>query len=191
MTNKRIGIVLGLVLLLAAVPAGAEKKPMADEFTGVFISMNAPDAMGSQVRVWVESYTADDVAQKLAATLAESGQKGLLDAITDLRIGTIRIGTASGYPISVARQRPNADGSRTVFLATSRPLVGFQPRPGAKIDDYPFGIIELKLGPDGKGEGTIVGAAQLSFDESKRNLNIASYATEPGRISDLKTKPQK
>jgi hypothetical protein len=183
-------------MLVAAIAVTAgfskdEKKPMADEFSGVFISMNAPGAMGSPVQIWVESYTADDVAQTLAATLAQKGQQGLLNAITNYHVGNIRIGTSNGYPISVARQRVNADGSRTVFLASDRPFAGFQPQGGTRIADYPFGIIELKLGADGTGEGTITGAAQLSFDETKKNLNIASYAVQPGKISDVKDKKKK
>jgi len=192
MRINRIGIPVFVVALAASLGAArAEKKPMADEFTGVFISMNAPGSMGSQVQIYVESYTPDDVATKLAQTLADQGQQAVVNAITDNRAGTIRIGTANGYPLSVARQRVNADGSRTVFLVSNRPFVGFEPVGGTRIQDYPFGVIELKLGADGKGEGTIVGAAQLSFDETKKNLNIASYAVQPGKISDVKTKEKK
>ena len=33
---------------------------------------------------------------------------------------------------------------------------------------------------DGTGEGTVVGMAKVSFGENK-NINIASYGTQPGR----------
>ena len=186
-----IGLVAVVFSLLSVSVLAKDKKPMADEFTGVFINMDTPGAMGSQVSIWVESYTADDVAQQLKGILADKGQQALHNAITDYRAGTMRIGTANSYPISVARQRVNADGSRIVFLASIRPFSGFAPTAGSQTDQYPFGVIELKLDAQGKGEGTIIGAAQLSFDAEKNNLSVASYATQPARISDVKTKPKK
>ena len=101
-------------LLTAAVLAGAsvpakDKKPMADEFTGTLISMETGQ-MGTRVVIYIEAYTPDDVAERLVATLAEKGQQGLLNVISDERAGTLRLGTADGYPIAVARQRVDASG---------------------------------------------------------------------------------
>jgi hypothetical protein len=190
MTRRNAIAAFAVLALLAAPVLAADKKPMADEFTAVFISMNAPGAMGSPVQIYIESYTADDVTATLAKTLKEKGQMALVNALPSTRCGTIRIGTADGYPINVARQRVNADGSRTVFAVSNRPFVGFQPQGGTRIQDYPFGVIELKLDATGKGEGQIIGSAQLSFDADNTNLNIASYAVQPGRLSDVKTKPK-
>jgi hypothetical protein len=190
-TRRFASTVLVLLASLVAPAFAEEKKPVADEFTAVFISMNAPGAMGSPVQIWINSYTADDVAKNLALTLEQKGQQGLLNEILNLDVGRLRIGTSMGYPISVARQRVNADGSRTVFLVSNRPFVGFQPQGGTRIEDYPFGVVEIKLDAEGKGEGQIIGSAQLSFDETKTNLNIASYAVQPGRLSDVKTKTKK
>ena len=103
--KRLIGLVAVVSSLLAVSALAKDKKPMADEFTGVFINMNTPGAMGSQVSIWVEAYTADDVAQQLKGILAEKGQAALHNAITDYRAGTLRIGTANSYPLSVARQR--------------------------------------------------------------------------------------
>jgi hypothetical protein len=57
---------------------------------------------------------------------------------------------------------------------------------GLRAQDYPIAFIELKLKADGTGEGTVVGMAKVSFDESK-NLNIASYGTQPGRLMNVQT----
>src|SRR5262245_32321133 len=186
---RRFAVVVVAVLAFLAAPALAEsKKPMADEFTAVFISMNAPGAMGSPVQMWIEAYTSDDVTTSLAKTLKEKGQQALLNALPSTRAGTIRIGTSNGYPLSFARKRVNPDGSQIVFLVSNRPFAGFQPQGGTRIEDYPFGVVELKLDAQGNGEGQIIGAAQLSFSPDNQNLNIASYAVQPGRLSDVKTR---
>ena len=170
-------------LLAAPSFAKKEKAPLADQFTATLISMEVSAAMGKRVQIWIESYTPDDVAASLVQTLAEGGQRPLQNAIADHRAGTIKIGTSNGYPIAVARQRVAEDGSRLVFLVTNRPMTGFTPMAGARIDDYPFGVIALKLAADGTGEGTLVGAAQLSFDTEKKSLTLRSNATQPSRLS--------
>jgi len=47
----------------------------------------------------------------------------------------------------------------------------------------------LRFKADGTGEGTIIGSAHISFDD-KKNLTIASQSVQPGRLSDVKTKPK-
>jgi len=184
---KRIAVAAVIVLTLLAIPAFAEKKPMADEFTAVFISMNAPGAMGSPVQIWIENYTTDDVAESLMTTLQTKGQTALVNALPANRAGTIRIGTSDGYPISIARQRQTAEG-RVVIMASNRPFVGLT-QGGVAGADSPIGFIQLQLKPDGTGTGTIIGAAQVSVDADK-NLTVASEAVQPGRLSDVKTKPK-
>jgi hypothetical protein len=191
MTFRRFAIATVSILALLSAPVLAEdKKPMADEFTAVFISMNAPGAMGSPVQIYIESYTPDDVAESLAKTLQEKGQLALVNALPSTRAGTIRIGTADGYPLSIARQRTAEDGSRTIFLASNKPFAGFAVAEGGNAANYPFGFIQLDLKPDGTGTGTIVGAAALSFDD-KKNLTVGMQASQPGRLSDVKTKKKK
>jgi hypothetical protein len=185
MKHPVIAPLVAFALLLSPAVAKEKKKP-AEQLTGTLVSMNAPGAMGSRVQIWIEAYTDDATAEGLIKTLSEQGQRALLDKVTDLHVGTIKVGTNNGYPISVARQRVASDGSRTVVLATSRPFVGFAPNAGAKMDDYPFGLIELKLAADGTGEGTLVAAAQLAFDPATKDLSVKTYAVQPSRLTNVK-----
>ena len=187
MKTRRIAIAVFAMLALLIVPVVAEEKKPIDEFTAVFISMNAPGAMGSPVQIWIESWTPDDVASSLATTLQQKGQAGLINAMPNTRVGTIRIGTSDGYPIMVARQRTTADG-RVVLLASNRPFLGVGG--AAYANDDPFGFIQLNLNANGTGDGTIIGAAAISFDAQK-NLTIASQSSQPGRLSDVKERKPK
>jgi hypothetical protein len=189
LVRPAIALLPVFALLATPVPA-ASKKPAVDEFTAVFISMNVPGAMGKQVQIWIESYTPDDVAQMLATTLQDKGQRALIDAMPETRAGTIRIGTTDGYPISVARQRKNDDGSRTIYLASNKPFVGLAVSGGGNAINYPFGFVQLDLKADGTGSGTIIGAASLLFDDRK-NLTVGMAEVQPGRLSDVKTKTKK
>jgi hypothetical protein len=189
MNSRRFALTVLVLLTSLVAPAfAAEKKPMADEFTAVFISMNAPGAMGSPVQIWIEAYTTDEVASSLATTLQTKGQQALVNEISNTRAGTIRIGTSDGYPISIARQRQTADG-RVILMASNRPFVGIT-EGGPAAAQSPIGVIQLELKADGTGTGTIIGAAQVSFDD-KKNLTVASEAVQPGRLSDVKEKKKK
>jgi hypothetical protein len=154
----------------------------------VFISMNAPGAMGKPVQIWIENYTTDEVASSLMTTLKTKGQTALLNSLPNTRAGTIRIGTSDGYPISIARQRQTTEG-RVVIMASNRPFVGLTDG-GPAGAESPIGFIQLNLNPDGTGTGTIIGAAQVTVDAGN-NLTIASEAVQPGRLSDVKTRKPK
>jgi hypothetical protein len=189
MNPRRIVIAVFAVLALLSAPVLAEdKKPMADEFTAVFISMNAPGAMGKPVQIWIESYTTDEVAESLMKTLETKGQTALVNALPNTRAGTIRIGTSDGYPISIARVRQTAEG-KVVIMASNRPFVGLT-QGGPAAAESPIGFIQLQLKPDGTGTGTIIGAAEVSVD-ANRNLTVASEAVQPGRLSDVKERKPK
>lgn len=192
MNVQRFGVcaLTAITLLAAPVAAKKDKPPIADQFAGTLVAMSAPGAMGTRVTIWVDAYTADDVAESLATTLEQDGQKALVTAMEKLTAGRIRIGTGNSLPLAVARQHTAADGSRVVLLATNRPLQGFEIQQGLDSQQYPIGFVELKLGADGKGEGTIVGMAQLKMDAS-RHLSVASYATQPARLSAVTTETKK
>jgi len=192
MNIHRFGVcaLTAITLLASPVSAKKDKPPIADQFLGTLVSMSVPGAMGTRVTIWVDAYTTDDVAESLAKALEQDGQKALVTAMEKLTAGRIRIGTGDGLPLAVARQRTAADGSRLVYLVTNRPLKGFEIQQGLDSQQYPIGFIELKLGADGKGEGTIVGMAQLKMD-AERNLSVASYATQPARLTAVTTETKK
>jgi hypothetical protein len=184
-------ITVSLLVLPAASAEKKDKKPVVDQFTGTLVTMTGPTArgLGEQVTIWIDEYTSDEVAQSLIKTLADGGQIALRDELQNHRAGRLRLGTNTSYPISIARQRVASDG-RVVRLAMNSPLTEFQLNQGLRAQDYPIGFIELKLKADGTGEGTVVGMAKVSFDENK-NLNIASYGTQPGRLTNVETAKKK
>jgi hypothetical protein len=46
-------------------------------------------------------------------------------------------------------------------------------------------VCEMRLGPDGKGEGKLVTAAKVSYDKEKRQLEIENYGNEPVRLTQV------
>lgn len=52
--------------------------------------------------------------------------------------------------------------------------------------DYEFTLAEIRLGPDGRGEGKLVPAAKVAWDEATRTLVIEQYAIEPVRLTEVR-----
>lgn len=168
-----------------------EKKQVIEQFEGTLVTTTGPTAagLGQPVTVWVEEWTTDDVVKSLAKTLSEKGQPALRDALGELNVGRLRVGTSLGYPLSVARQFTTPEG-RVVRFATNRPLQGFELNKGYKSQDYPIAYIELKLKPDGTGEGVAIGMAKVAFDENNR-LTISSYGTSPAKLTNVRATDRK
>jgi hypothetical protein len=68
---------------------------------------------------------------------------------------------------------------------TPRPVPFFEAYRHGRSMDYPFTIIELQLNQEGKGEGSILGAAQLKFNE-KGQLEIESYGNQYAKLANVR-----
>ena len=56
--------------------------------------------------------------------------------------------------------------------------------------DYPFGLVELVMPMDGKGEGRLWAAVSLEFTAEKR-LEVKNYGTQPFRVMQIRRKASK
>jgi hypothetical protein len=52
--------------------------------------------------------------------------------------------------------------------------------------DYQFGVVEIVLESDGKGQGNLIAAAKIEFKD--KNLEIESFGLEPFRITNVTAK---
>jgi hypothetical protein len=195
--HRKFVLLVALALLVAPAVAAKKKeknekiekkenRPVVEQFTGTLVATVGAkaDGPGDPVTISIEEYTSDDVALSLMTTLADGGQMAVRDALKKYRVGKISVGGAS-YPIGVARQRIVFE-NRVVLLVTESPLDGFKLNPGLLAQDYPMGIIELTLIPDGTGDGKVVGMAKLAFDR-ERNMRIGSYGTPSAQLTNVET----
>jgi hypothetical protein len=138
----------------------------------------------------VDRYSTNEEILELVTLLQEKGQDAVQDKLWDMEEkGWIQVGNSLGYHAAVIRSLPT-DSGRTIRVFTDRPIQFFESRRGLRSRDYPFGIIELQLDAEGKGEGQLIAAASAGFSKEGR-LVIESYGTEPFRILNVKTKKVK
>jgi hypothetical protein len=90
-----------------------------------------------------------------------------------------------GYPLRFAWQIPMPDGGKRIIVATDRPVSFLEATSGARTMDYPFMLIDVRLGPDGKGEGKLMPVAKVSVND-EHVVEIENYASEPVRLTEVR-----
>ena len=165
--------VVALALSLAA--AGQAR---AEQFTATLVN---PEGQPSTlpVVIHIDRYSTAAEEQKLAGILAKKGPDGLRDALWDLEKGYIRIGSSLGYPIAVVLEKPTATG-RVITMMMDRPISFREFATSARSLDYPFSYIELKVGKDGKGEGQMFAAANISMTAG--TIDVENYSALPLKL---------
>ncbi len=133
----------------------------------------------------INGYTSDQEYERLRMALQEGGQDGLLNAMRKEDKGSFAVTGNVGRVLGIVRVREE-EGKRKFFIVFERWLRMAEVRNGYRSEYYPFGVIELVVNPDGKGEGTYIGAAQITWKTDKKtgqkHMNIEDFATYPARL---------
>jgi hypothetical protein len=194
MSIQRPAVLAVLAAALVALPAPAQDAPLPETFTATMIPMNVPGSGIVQVRLTIERWTTAEERQALAVALQQGGTDQLVRAMEDLTLGYVQLDQSLRWPIRTAATW-RTDKGRAVRVATNRPVMMAESMRGTRSLDYPIGIIEFTLPDQGKGEGTLLAAAQVRFDDQGR-IEVTSMPqnTGPQRLSNVKLevpKPKK
>jgi len=142
------------------------------------------------VDIYIDGYTSDDEARRLAGVLHNGGGDALFNAIEKMdRIGKIQLtGRVGFYDLKLIRSHKTKNGRR-IIAVTDRPIEIGEFRSGSRSQDYKFGVmqIELKLDKKGKetGEGSLIYAARVKVTKEK-SAEIESYAGESVHLRNVR-----
>ena len=75
--------------------------------------------------------------------------------------------------------------ARRVLIATDRRLGFLELTRSSRTLDYPFMIIELRLGPNGEGEGKLMPLAKVT-QYPDDVVEIENYDIQPVRLTNVK-----
>lgn len=141
----------------------------------------------SPVMIHIDHYTSDAETQRLAGILQRKGPNALRDALWNQEAGYIRIGGSLGYPIAAARSHPQPDGGTLIRLMIDRPIAQWEVIDNLRTVDYPFAFIEIKLGPNGEGDGDFYQAAKVSLTGNDQ-LHIDNYSPQPLKLLGVRAR---
>src|SRR5262249_6887466 len=125
------------------------------------------------LEITVERWSSDEERAKLKDALVERGSDKLLDTLQSMpRIGHIRTTTSVGWDLHSASAPPWAWGGTRVPVATARPMAFYELWTRPRSAEYEFTLAEMRIGADGKGEGKLVPAAKINYDQDTRTIEI-------------------
>ncbi|HEX4962296.1 MAG TPA: hypothetical protein VF173_15780 [Thermoanaerobaculia bacterium] len=170
------------VALLASGAALAQSH--GDQFTGVIANLEGGGT--APFVIHIDHYSSDAEVAKLKGILAGKGPDALREALWDLEAGYIRVNGGLGYPIAVARSKPDGKGGRVVRLMLDRPISFRELTHDTLSTDYPFTHVELDLDASGQGEGKMIAAAKVSLEGNK--VEIENLGSQPLRLLQVKSR---
>jgi hypothetical protein len=177
-TLLAFAVTFGIAAVLTA------QQPHGEQFTATIASLEGGGTAPAVIHI--DHYSSDADVEKLKDLLANKGPDALRDALWDLEAGYIRVGGGLGYPIAVARSKPDGKGGRLVRLMLDRPISFRELANNTRSVDYPFTYLEFQLDSAGKGQGKMIAAAKVSL--SGGTVDIESLGTQPLKLLQVETR---
>jgi hypothetical protein len=175
-------------VLGVAVPGAQSNMAQPEKFTAfaVDVSNMAPTARTSQVDITINRWSTDADRDRLLTVFRDKGQDALLEALRKLpTVGYINTPGSLRYDLHFARQRPEPEGGRMIFLMTDRYIGAWEAANRPRTFDYPFMLIQLKVDKDGNGEGKA--SIYTKITETKDGtIELENFASQPVMLNQVK-----
>lgn len=178
---------MGCLFTFALVLSGTAEA--AETIRGTAVRVGA-GVQSSYLNVTLERYSTDEERGRWREAFAAGGQNALVAKWQkeDVSVGTLSFTGTMGYPVRAALSVAT-DKGRKIYLATDRPIAGIELLGGSRSEDYPIGWVEIEVNEKGKGEGQLVGAAELVVEDSR--LMVKQLGTEPIHLINVTIKEKK
>ncbi len=173
-------------LIGVALPAAQSNMAKPEKYTAFAVDMSntTPRANTTPLDITITRWSTEAERDRLKETLAK-GQDALLSALQKLPVvGYISTPGSLRYDLHFARQRPAAEGGRTIILATDRYVGAWEAFNHPRTMDYPFTVIQLQLDRNGKGVGKASIATRITQDDDG-TIELENFSNEPVMLNDV------
>ena len=188
-TASIAALAAAVALAFAASTATIAQSKGTETFVANAINMGSASLgrQGGLVQITVERWSTPEERQALVEAFRQKGADGLLNALQKTpRVGYVRTPDRLGWDLHYAVQKPDEKGGRRVLVGTDRAIGFWEASRDARSTDYPFTLIELRLGADSKGEGRISLATKISLSKDKTQIELENYSSDPVRLKNVR-----
>jgi len=186
-STLRTAVFVGSALLAMIAGPAAQTHGEKEEFTAVAIANNTVQSGAGTVLMSVDRWSTAAERDRLVETLLNKGPRALLDALQDTRpVGRIRTPDSIGYDLHYAFQTPGEDGGRRIVIATDRPIGFWEAYDQPRTINYPFTIVQMQIGADGRGTGTLSEFTKVIAYEN--NIFLENFANAPVMLTEIAAK---
>jgi hypothetical protein len=176
-----------LVTTFAATGAAQTEQPAKQQFQAtVYPQVGIFAGRMTELNIYIDDYTPDDVATQLRELLKTKGPDALLSAIEKLK-GKGRVGVVgtTGWSVPVIRQHPTANGGRRLVFFGDRPISFFEAREQPITTQYPFGLMILNVDSEGKGDGLLYPVCKVKFNK-QGELEVENFGIAPAKVVNVR-----
>jgi hypothetical protein len=182
-----LALAVAAVLAIAG-PAAQSNMAKPEKFTAFAIDTSnvAPRARTSQVDITINRWSTDAERDRLLSVFRDKGQDGLLKELQKMPVvGYINTPGSLRYDLHFARQRPEPEGGRMIFLMTDRYIGAWEAANRPRTFDYPFMLIQLHVDKNGEGEGKA--SIYTKITEAKDGtIELENFADQPVMLTQVK-----
>ena len=184
--GTRLKALLVAVAAMLFVTAGgtAQTSGQPEEFTAVAVANNNLGSGAGTVLITVSRWSTEAERARLANVLLQKGPNALLEALRDNPpTGRIRTPDSLGYDLRFAQQTPGEDGGRRIVLATDRPIGFWEATRRPRTIDYPFTVVQMQIGRDGRGKGTLSYFTKILAHDNM--IELENFASAPIMLTQI------
>jgi hypothetical protein len=176
-----------LTAVACIVTAHAQTNGTPERFTALAVNMsNQGAAAPHNIEINVDQWATDSEVAAFISTLRQSGSAGVLKMLEGHpTIGFLGSSPRVGVQFTFAMQTPQPDGGRRVLIISSRVLQPKEVTDDARSMAYPFMVIELNIGKENVGQGTMVTTASLSFDAHGNTIRLDNFEFGDTVLTDV------
>jgi hypothetical protein len=187
MHRVRFGLVLVAALSVFALKTHAQTDSGRVHFTATAVNMEAPTGMVAMpLDIVLERWSNDQERDQVMNAMLEGAPGKLLDVIRHLpRIGGLHSPGTVGWDLRYARHAVGTDGRDRITILTDRPISFGEMRDQPRTIDYPFTVIELRIGSNGKGEGQLTIGTKITMDKATGTLVLENYNIQQVALNNV------
>ena len=187
MTGTRLwSLLIGAALVLAIAVPAAQTLGEKERFTAIAIVNNTRASGAGTVQIDVNRWSTSAERATLMDALKKHGAEKLLDNLKGMKsVGTIKTPDSLAYDLRFASQTPLPDGGRRIVLATDRPIGFWEAVHRPRTIDYPFTVIQMEIGKDGNGKGTLSLATKII--PAGDTIVLENFDTSPIMLTEIKS----
>jgi hypothetical protein len=181
-------LVPALALAVGTGVLGAAEQPVGiKKFDALAVNFDGPaGVVAGPVQIQITRWTTDAERDALATALKDHGSEEMLKVLSKLpRVGSIRTPYSVGYPLRYAK-RSTLDTKEQIVVVTDRPMYLAERRANTRSRDYPFTVVELRMGPDGVGEGRMAVPAKVIVDADGNLVSVENLTLAPILLQNVR-----
>lgn len=188
-SNLRTLVIVCVAILALAAGTLVVKAAALERYVALAVNLGGtpgPTGAGT-VEITIDNWSTDAQRDQLMKILIEKGPEKLLDTLQKMpRVGSIRTPNSIGYDLHYARKNPLDEGGDQIVIATDRYIGFWEAANRPRTVDYPFTLIEMRVGKDGVGEGKMSLFTKIMYDKKKNQIVLEDYRSQPVLLTQVK-----